>query len=532
MKKYTLFILILLMKLSSAQNQFQHIYGGVNHERGQTLLETFNNRFLLNGATTSYGQGSADAMMIKTDNAGNTIWSKVYGLSDFDNSEFAIEATDHGYVGVGRCIAPLGSVGTDAWIFKVDSNGVLQWSKNFGNNGVNDGFVQAINTADGGFAFIGNTRSIGAGSDDIFLVHTDANGDTIFTRSYGTVQTESGLSLIQTSNGDYAICGRQQTFPGGVAQSDGFILRTDGNGDLLWSKLYGDTLWEEFESIRELPNGDLVVAGSTVSFGQGDYDILVVRVNNLGNLISDFAYGGPKTDAAYNLIVNSDLSMVMSGYSEGLGYGHRLMGDDSTNIFLMKVQENGALDWMMTYGDGLQDEAYRSAKCSDGGYMISGYTTNYTFPDSTQMLFIKTDSLGASGCHEELASPIYSSVVIPTANVGFVQASGVNVTNVSTIELTVNTANNDACLFATVNQNALNELISVSPNPFTNQINLMLKGIIAHSISIYDVNGKMILNKKGIFTNDVSFNTSEFSKGFYVLKIDYDSGQKIVKLIK
>lgn len=520
------------MNMSSAQNQFQHIYGGVNHERGQTLLETFNNRYLLNGATTSYGQGSADAMMIKTDNAGNTIWSKVYGLSDFDNSEFAIEATDHGYIGVGRCVAPIGSVGTDAWIFKVDSSGVLQWSKNYGNNGVNDGFVQAINTADGGYAFIGNTRSIGAGSDDIFLVHTDANGDTIFTRSYGSVQSESGLSVIQTSNGDYAICGRQQTFPGGVAQSDGFILRTDGNGDLLWSKLYGDTLWEEFESIRELPNGDLVIAGSTVSFGQGDYDILVVRVDNFGNLISDFAYGGTKTDAAYNLIVNPDLSMVLSGYTEGLGYGHRMMGDDSTNIFLMKVEENGALDWMMTYGDGLQDEAFRSAKCSDGGYMISGYTTDFTFPDSTQMYFIKTDSLGSSGCHEELASPVFSSVLIPNTLAGFTQASGVSVTNISTIELTVNTANNDACLFSSVNQILSDELITVYPNPFTNQINVDLEGINAHSIAIYNVNGKIVLDKAGTFTNSVILNSIELPKGFYVMKINYDSGQKIVKLIK
>ncbi len=531
MKKYLLLSFSLLVDLAFGQNQFQHIYGGVNHERGQTLLETYNNRYLLNGATTSYGQGSADAIMIKTDNAAQILWSKVYGLSDFDNSEFAIEAPDGGYVGVGRSIVAIGSGTTDAWIFKTDSDGVLQWSKSYGNNGVNDGFVHAINSI-GGFTFVGNTRSIGSGSDDVFLVHTDLNGDTIFTRSYGSPELEIGIGVIQTTNGDYVICGRQVTFTNGIPESDGLILRTNNNGDLLWSKLYGDSLWEEFQSIREMPNGDLVVAGSTVSFGAGDYDILVVRTDANGQLISDYAYGGPKTDAAYNLIVNPDLSMVMSGYSEGFGYGHRTNGDDSTNVFLLKVQEDGTFDWMMTYGDGLQDEAYRSAKTSDGGYMISGYTTNYTPQDSTQMLFVKTDPNGLSGCHELPVTPVFSSVVIPDTLAGFIQSSGVNVSNVNSIELAVTPVNNDACLFATVNENEQLKNISVFPNPFDNQITIDFKNNQVSNFSVSDIQGRILVFKNLSNENNFTINTSLFESGIYFLRINSASQQQIFKVVK
>lgn len=531
MKKYLLLSFSLLFQLVYGQNQFQHIYGGVNHERGQTLLETYNNRYLFNGATTSYGQGSADAIMIKTDNAAQILWAKVYGLSDFDNSEFAIESPDGGYVGVGRSTTAIGSGFTDAWIFKTDSNGVLQWSKAYGNNGTNDGFVQAINSI-GGFTFVGNTRSIGAGSDDVFLVHTDLNGDTIFTRSYGTPELEIGIGVIQTANGDYVICGRQVVFTNGIPESDGVILRTDINGNLLWSKLYGDSLWEEFQSIREMPNGDLVIAGSTVSFGAGDYDILVVRTDANGQLISDYAYGGPKTDAAYNLIVNPDLSMVLSGYTEGLGYGHRTNGDDSTNVFLLKVQEDGTLDWMMTYGDGLLDEAYRSAKTSDGGYMISGYTTDYTPQDSTQMLFVKTDANGLSGCHEQPVTPIFNSVLMHDTLAGFLQSSVVNVSNANSIELTINPINNDACLFASINDSQQLDNISVFPNPFTNQLVVDFKANKVSTLCLSDIQGRIVICKNVSNQKEFTFDTSSLESGIYFLKISSSSQQEIFKVVK
>lgn len=534
MKKLLTLLFISLSLFSNAQFNFQHLYGGVNHERGQTLLETFDNRFVFNGATTSYGQGSADAILIKNNNEGQIIWSKVYGMTDYDNSEYAIETYDFGYLGVGRSNVIPGSGTTDAWIFKTDSAGSLQWSKAFGNAGTNDAFIQAIRTADNGYTFIGNTRSIGVGSDDVFMVHTNANGDTIFTRTYGSPESESGLSVFQTADGGYVICGRQQTFPNGLAESDGVIIRTDVNGDLLWANLYGDTMWEEFESIAELPNGRLVLSGSTVSFGEGNYDILMMMTDNMGVPIAAYSYGGVKGDASYSIIVNPDYTLAISGYTDSFGYGHSLMGDDSTNIFLLKTDTTGAVLWMMAYGDGLQDEAFRSAKCSDGGYMISGFTVNYTFQDSTQMLFIKTDSAGFSGCHEEIVSPATASDTMDFRNAGFIQNSGVVVTVLSVTEATITTVNNDACLFAAIDGKVTlpQDMINVFPVPFRNEINVDLEKLSGsnYTVSLVNSNGQIIFSEK--YSPSMKIKTENLASGFYCVVVSGNDGVVVKKILK
>ncbi len=529
MKKLLTLLLISLSSFSHAQFRFQHLYGGVNHERGQTLLETFNNKFIFNGATTSYGQGSADAILIKTDNQGQIIWSKVYGMSDYDNSEYAIETADYGYVGVGRTVANGGNGTNDAWIFKTDSAGTIQWSKAFGSPGVNDAFIHAIRTADNGFTFIGNTRSLGMGSDDVFMVHTDSNGDTLFTRTYGSPESESGLSVFQTADDGYVICGRQQTFPNGLAESDGLIIRTDVNGDLLWANLYGDTMWEEFESIEELPNGRLILSGSTVSFGEGDYDILMLMTDEQGVPVNAYSYGGPKGDASYSINVNPDYTFTISGYTDSFGYGHSLMGDDSTNIFLLKTDTTGAVLWMVAYGDGLQDEAFRSAKSSDGGYLISGFTVNYTFQDSTQMLFIKTDSAGFSGCHEELVAPATDSDTMDYRASGFIQNSGVAVSSLFVTETNIVTVNNDACLFSKIENEGLKneDLISVYPIPFDQEINIEIKDLNGDLLNVQVINsaGQIVLSEN--YYPGMKIKTTELSAGFYCVII---SGTKDIVL--
>ena len=532
MKKLYTLVFVCLSFAANAQFNFQHLYGGSNQERGQTLLETYNNMFLFNGATTSYGQGNADAIFIKNDNAGRIIWSKVYGLTDYDNSEFAIETPDFGYLAVGRSIVSIGSGFTDAWIYKTDSAGILQWSKAYGNPGVNDGFVQGINTADNGFTFIGNTRSIGVGSNDVFLVHTNAIGDTIFTRSFGSVESESGLSVIQTTDGGYAICGRQQTFPNGVAQSDGLIIRTDVNGDLLWANLYGDSLWEEFESIQELSNGRLVIAGSTVSFGQGNYDILMMMTDSAGLPLISVAYGGLNSDASYSVLVNTDNSLVISGYTDSYGYGHNLMGTDSTNIFLLKTDTTGQVLWMNTFGDGLQDEAFRSAKALDGGYMISGFTSNYIYPDSSQMLFIKTDSLGSSGCHEKFVTPLTSTNTMIFNPALFIQNSGVGVNNVNVIESTIITSDDDACLFANILSAENSDSFLIYPNPFVSELNLDLADMKGSefSVKIIAANGTIVFSQS-IQSNE-SINTANLADGLYCIILTSANHTFIQKIVK
>ena len=289
---------------------------------------------------------------------------------------------------------------------------------------------------------------------------------------------------------------------------------------MLWTKQYGDLGWEELTSIKLLPDNGYILSGSTSSFNSGNYDILLMKTDSSGIVQWSKTFGGQSTDAGYDIHVNSDLSFVISGYTESLGYGH-LRGNDSTNIFLMKTNENGNLLWMEAYGDGLQDEAFRSAKSNDGGYLISGFTTNYLFNGSTQMLFIKTDSMGLSGCHEENVVPNDSLITMPFLSVNFNQLTGLPINTFMFTETSFIPSEDDACLFSTVNFNNINETkLKIYPNPFNYQIEISFdKSKSANEeLLISDVYGKVI-KSLNVYSSPYLLDTTEFESGIYIISL-------------
>ena len=138
-KKLILLLLISVFNLVTVFGQFnfQHLIGGSDNDRAQTIFNSFDNGYIVNGASFSFGVGNVDATLIKTDNQGQIIWSFAYGTSVYDNSEFALETFDHSIICVGRSNISTG-LPSAAIIFKTDSSGQLLWSKSYGGAG-NDG---------------------------------------------------------------------------------------------------------------------------------------------------------------------------------------------------------------------------------------------------------------------------------------------------------------------------------------------------------------------------------------------------------
>ena len=92
-----------------------------------------------------------------------------------------------------------------------------------------------IQTSDGGYAIAGYTQSFGAGSGDVYVVKLDANGNLQWTKTIGGPEGEAGFSLIQTSDGGYANAGYTQSF--GAGQLDVYVVKLDANGNLQWTNL-------------------------------------------------------------------------------------------------------------------------------------------------------------------------------------------------------------------------------------------------------------------------------------------------------
>ena len=139
------------------------------------------------GSTESYGAGSFDFWLIKTDAGGIMQWSKTYGGTGWDEGYSAVETGDGGYVIVGYT-ASFGAGSYDVWLVKTDSSGNARWSQTYGGTGYDTG-RSLLQTGDGGYVIVGYTASFGAGSYDVWLVKTDVEGESGLAWTDSTAET-------------------------------------------------------------------------------------------------------------------------------------------------------------------------------------------------------------------------------------------------------------------------------------------------------------------------------------------------------
>lgn len=131
-------------------------------------------------------------------------------------------------------------------------------------------------TSDGGYIIIGETESLGAGQKDVYFIKTDSHGNTIWTRTYGGEDGDSGHSIQQTSDEGYIIVG--STYSYGSGSIDVYLIKTDENGDTLWTKTCGGADWDFGFSVQLTSDGGYIVVGKTISFGAGSFDVYLLKI--------------------------------------------------------------------------------------------------------------------------------------------------------------------------------------------------------------------------------------------------------------
>jgi hypothetical protein len=167
----------------------------------------------------------------------------------------------------------------DVYLIKTDANGDSLWTKTFGGTD-NDFGLSIQQTTDGGYILVGETYSFGAGNDDVYLIKTDANGDSLWTKAFGGIGNDFGNSIEQTTDGGYIIGASTYSF--GAGNVDVYLIKTDANGDSLWTKTFGGTAYDGLRSVQQTIDGGYIIAGYTNSFGAGIYLIKTDANGNSG----------------------------------------------------------------------------------------------------------------------------------------------------------------------------------------------------------------------------------------------------------
>ncbi|MBW8049725.1 MAG: PKD domain-containing protein [Cytophagales bacterium] len=407
MKKIIFVFPVLIATIVNAQITFQKTFGGNNTEQANLIQKTNDGGYALIGYTNSFGAGSTDMYLIKTDSLGNLLWSKTYGGWSGEDFVYGIQTNDGGFIMTTHTHSFGPNVLGDILLVKTDSSGSLQWSKHIGGNSGDAGYF-VNQTSENGYIVTGYSQSFGAGNGDIYLLQLDSLGNLQWTKTIGGSAFDYGVYVEQTNDNGYIILGTTGSF--GVGSNDICIFKTDSIGNLLWFKTYGGTDWDKPSFMRGTKDGGYIIAGETASFGVGFMNILLLKVDSLGNLKWSKTYG--------DSITFTDIRSSSIQQTEDNGFiftGNATHFSPYKNyVLIVKTDSIGNLLWNTTTGE--RDFWIRGPsvlKVNDGGFIMAGETVNIT-GSGRDIHFLKTDSLGNTGCGDSL---INLTVIIPTLTV-------------------------------------------------------------------------------------------------------------------
>jgi hypothetical protein len=268
------------------------VYGGASEDCGHSVRQTSDNGFVVAGHTNSFGAGAADVYLIKADSIGDTLWTRTYGGSDDDRGKEIRITGDGGYIVVGHTES-FGAGNADVYLVRTDSTGDTLWTRAHG-GADEDGGHSVQQTLDGGFIITGYTGSFGASDTNLYLIKTDSSGDTLWTKMFGGSGVDYGLSVQQTSDSGYVVVGWTNSF--GAGGNDAYLVKTDTSGNTLWTRTYGGEGDEMGYSVHQTSDGGYIVAGYTDSFGAGLGDVYLIRTDANGDTLWTKAHGRKDPD--------------------------------------------------------------------------------------------------------------------------------------------------------------------------------------------------------------------------------------------
>ncbi len=307
-------------------------YGGDGDEFSYSVELTGDGGYILSGTTNSFGEGGYDIYIVKTSASGNPLWTLTYGGADDDFGCSIQETIDGGYIVAGYTKS-FGTGENDIYLLKLSPTGEVLWANTYG--GAGDDFAYAVQqTSDEGYIIAGYTNSYGAGRDNIYLVKTDYSGEIIWTRVYGEDGHEQAFSVQQTNDGGYIVAGFKET-PDGI-QRDIYLVKTDADGNILWDETYGGDNDDFGRSAQQTSDGGYIITGWTDSYGAGSYDVYLIKTDAEGEILWTNTYGGSRYDYGFSVCQTADNRYIVAGWTLSFGFG-------GWNIYLIKVNQDGSL---------------------------------------------------------------------------------------------------------------------------------------------------------------------------------------------
>ena len=363
----SLFIFTSFMCLNA---QWVKSYGGSSFDRASSIWQTYDGGFVVLGFTQSFGEKPDYFWILKLFSDGEIEWQKIYGGSGSQQPSSIQQTLDGGYI-VASSSNSFGAAGySDFWILKLFPDGEIEWQKIYGGSD-NDGANSIQQTSDGGYIVTGQTWSFDAGNSDFWILKLSPDGEIEWQKTYGGSESDGANSIQQTSDGGYIVTGTTGSF--GTGNNDFWILKLESNGDIEWQKTYGGENNDSANSIQQTSDGGYIVAGSTSSFGTDDNssDIWILKLYSDGDIEWQKSYRGGDAKSIQQAI---DGGYIVTGQTRSFDAGN-------SDVWILKLSPAGDIEWQKKYGCGLDDHANSIKQTSDGGYIVAGCKDSFPSPD-------------------------------------------------------------------------------------------------------------------------------------------------------
>jgi Secretion system C-terminal sorting domain len=442
--------------------QWDRTIGGNDLDMCTQVIQTKDNGYIAIGFSDSgisfdktQDKMVRDYWIIKTNSLGNIVWQKTYGGFEEDNPNRIIETTDGGYLITGTSLSPISGDNTCGpsynpligpeqytWLLKLNSFGNIVWQKAI----ISVVIFDVLQTVDGGYVASGTkfTNPPGWGTEDYHIVKLDLNGNTVWERTLAGDNSDYYSKLILANDGGFIIGGHSMSQisldkteglvgPNAIGNygSDIWILKIDAFGQIVWQKDIGGSEYEGLYNIKKNVDNTYTLICNSNSPVSGDKtvplinanDFWIVNIDNLGNIISQNAFGFDFSNNHVTSIEKDDGgNFLICGFKNWL--------TTNSEIFVEKLNPFGGIMWQKQINANNTEESGSISKTNDGGYIlgcssdspISGDKTDNSRDNSMDYWLVKLTPENLSTTNLTKATTnIYPNPTNGTININFGQ---------------------------------------------------------------------------------------------------------------
>jgi len=309
------------------------------------------------------------ALIVKYDDNGNQVWARIFDNASRSMLYSIVAAREGGYIATGY-LKLNDSQSYDILLMKINDDGYVIWKKTYGGSGIDQGYV-VIPAIDYSYIILGVTSS--PETRCTWLIKVDEDGDIEWNKTY----EGEGLSIIQSHDNGYIITGITSYSD---LKPDVLLIKVDEDGNIIWNKTYRVTDFNRGIALIKVIGGYLIL-GEIGSNPYENKDVLLIKVDEDGNIIWNKTYGGPGEDIGYSIALATDGGYVIVGETSSYGA-------DGIDVLLMKVSDNGSLEWVRLYS-GKKVSRIASLILDACFNMINNYVIPITRDNKSESIIIK-----------------------------------------------------------------------------------------------------------------------------------------------